>query len=509
MVLTERQRSVTETMRKVPFKQLLQQVDPDFVPLNLAHHLQQLSEMPRQSQANIIAEWKRASISSGHLAGITEMDQQIRNYLWGGAVGISVLTEPKWFGGSLEDLVEARTVINQLGRTAILLRKDFIYHDYQILESIVAGADTILLIVKLLGLIWKDETEITHHLHRLLQVSRSYGMEPLVEVFTVLEIKIAVNAGAKVIGINNRDLDSLTVDPVGSVALLSHVPPQVTTVILSGITTAVAMNPYLHHGVCNFLIGTHLMLADNPSRQIAWLRRRPPLLKICGVTQIEEVEMLRHTPGVSMVGLVFAEGRHQITTEFAMGVREHLGGTAHRWSSHQTEPLVAEIAKVLQLNQRPLLVGVFSYQTTQQINEIATRVGLDLIQLHGPDGQGASSTDFVVPVIRSVGVTEGLGDLLVTVSRLRQRYPLLLFDTLVPGHLGGTGKSFPHRQLYSFRQQVEFGIAGGITPDKIGDIRHQLCPWLIDISSGVESRKHLLPSKDPLLVRAATVALTG
>lgn len=507
MILTERQTSVAEAMRDLSFEKLETQLDPDCKPINLISHLKS-----NQQQIGIIFEWKRSSPSGGILEATTNIQDQITSYLRGGSVGISVLTEPKWFGGSLTDLHTARKVINESGSTAFLLRKDFIFNQYQILESVVAGADSVLLIVRLLSLIWDKPKEVCEELRRLIDDCRKYGMEPLVEVFTSTELNLAVAAGATVIGFNNRDLETLSVEPLSCLPLLNQAPDRIIPIVLSGITTTLAMTPMLEHGVGHFLIGTHLMISENPARQLACLRRRHPLLKICGVTQIEEVELLRKTVGVAMIGLVFAEGRHQVTTEFAEGVREHVGGTAHQWSSHLTEPLVAEIAGVVARQQRPLLVGVFDYQTTREINEIASRVGLDLIQLHGPDNPEVRSTDFVVPVIRSVGVsaenTENLGELLVEVAQLRQRYPLLLFDTKVPGKLGGTGLPFPIYRLYSFRRTVEFGIAGGITPDNMEYLCRKVSPWLIDISSGVEQTGKVFPMKDPELVRKAVQETT-
>jgi anthranilate synthase/indole-3-glycerol phosphate synthase/phosphoribosylanthranilate isomerase len=112
---------------------------------------------------------------------------------------ISVLTEPEWFKGSIEDLRAVRQSLEGMPNRPVVLRKEFIFEEYQILEARLAGADTVLLIVKML-----DEVILT----RLYHYSQMLGMEPLVEVNTVEEMEIAVRLGAKVIGVNNRDLTS-------------------------------------------------------------------------------------------------------------------------------------------------------------------------------------------------------------------------------------------------------------------------------------------------------------
>ena len=143
---------------------------------------------------SLMAEVKRASPSKGNIAPHICAPEQARKYAFAGASVISVLTEPDFFKGSIEDLRAVRQSLEAMPNRPAVLRKDFIFDEYQILEARLAGTDTVLLIVKML-----DE----HALHRLYSYSQSLGMEPLVEVNTEKEMDIALRLGAQVIGVNN------------------------------------------------------------------------------------------------------------------------------------------------------------------------------------------------------------------------------------------------------------------------------------------------------------------
>ena len=144
---------------------------------------------------SLMAEVKRASPSKGDIAPHICAPEQARKYAFAGASIISVLTEPEYFKGSIEDMRAVRQALEATPNRPAVLRKEFIFDEYQILEARLAGADTVLLIVKML-----DKTT----LQRLYGYSQSLGMEPLVEVNTIEEMAIALSLGAKVIGVNNR-----------------------------------------------------------------------------------------------------------------------------------------------------------------------------------------------------------------------------------------------------------------------------------------------------------------
>ncbi|SHK43741.1 indole-3-glycerol phosphate synthase TrpC [Thermocrinis minervae] len=202
-------------------------------------------------RTRIIAEVKKASPSEGRIRDVSA-SQQARLYESAGAVGISVLTDREFFNGSLQDLFEVRQAVN-----LPLLRKDFIIDQVQVLEAKAYGADVVLLIVRILT---------QRQLKELIEFSQELGMESLVEVFNLEEAKRAIDAGAKIIGINNRDLDTLKVD----INLSKELAPKVKelgarfVVAESGIKSREEVVELEGHGVDAFLIGTTLMKSKDP-----------------------------------------------------------------------------------------------------------------------------------------------------------------------------------------------------------------------------------------------------
>ncbi|KAG7866014.1 hypothetical protein KL918_004003 [Ogataea parapolymorpha] len=201
----------------------------------------------------ILSEIKRASPSKGVIDETVNAAKQALTYAKAGVATISVLTEPTWFKGNIQDLEVARKAIDSVANRPCILRKEFIFNKYQILEARLAGADTVLLIVKML------ELEL---LKELIAYSRSLGMEPLVEVNNVEEMKVAVAVGAKVIGVNNRNLHDFSVDLSTTVKLNELLPnngPKTLLLALSGISSPQDVSSYKKHGVFGFLIGEALM----------------------------------------------------------------------------------------------------------------------------------------------------------------------------------------------------------------------------------------------------------
>lgn len=158
---------------------------------------------PAGARVRLIAEIKRASPSKGVFDADLDAARQAAAYAAAGASAVSVLTEPDFFAGSLDDLTAARAAFGDDGDRPALLRKDFLFDRYQLLEARAAGADALLLIVAML----EPATLVT-----LIEATRALGMEPLVEVHDESELRVAVDAGARVIGVNNRDLRTFDED---------------------------------------------------------------------------------------------------------------------------------------------------------------------------------------------------------------------------------------------------------------------------------------------------------
>ncbi|MBP2683341.1 MAG: Indole-3-glycerol-phosphate synthase [Deltaproteobacteria bacterium] len=202
----------------------------------------------------VIAEIKRASPSRGWIRRDLDAVATAAAYLAGGAWAVSVLTEARSFGGSLRDLSDIRSAFP----AATLLRKDFVLDEYMLAESRAHGADLVLLMVSVLG----DRTG------EMAGLAFRHRLEPLVEARNPEEIAIAVRSGARMIGINNRDLDTLTVDLSTGERLLPLLPPGVIPVVESGISKAEEVRRLHKAGARLFLIGESLAVASNPADTI-------------------------------------------------------------------------------------------------------------------------------------------------------------------------------------------------------------------------------------------------
>lgn len=253
-IVARRRLDVAAAQAQVPAGELQAKLAPAPAPIDFAERLR------RDRPMAVIAEVKRASPSKGDIAPGMDAVAQAMKYAGGGAAGISVLTEPTWFKGTLEDMAGVRQAIEALGEARpAVLRKDFIIDEYQVLEARVAGADSVLLIVAALD----DGT-----LNGLLQFSRELGMEPLVEVNNADEMRRALAAGAEVIGINNRDLRSFNVDLGTTDRLAGLVPGNVLLAALSGISTREDMERFAAAGARAVLVGEALMVAEDPGAKI-------------------------------------------------------------------------------------------------------------------------------------------------------------------------------------------------------------------------------------------------
>jgi indole-3-glycerol phosphate synthase len=197
----------------------------------------------------LIAEHKRRSPSAGAIREDLVLSDVVRAYELGGAAALSVLTEESRFGGTLGDLAAARAAAS-----LPILRKDFIVDRYQVLEAFAAGADAILLIVTALA---QDE------LAQLHADATQLGLDVLVEVHDERELERAVSLGARLIGINNRDLTTLAVDTSRALSLLAHVPAGTVTVAESGYSRREQLDELRAAGIGGVLIGEALMRAHD------------------------------------------------------------------------------------------------------------------------------------------------------------------------------------------------------------------------------------------------------
>jgi indole-3-glycerol phosphate synthase len=198
-----------------------------------------------------ISEFKRRSPSAGWIREGATVDELVRAYASAGAAALSVLTDEPFFGGTLADLTAARGIVS-----VPVMRKDFVVDAYQLAEARAAGADAALLIVAALS-----DTELS----ALLAVATLYGLETLVEAHDAEETARAVRAGAPIIGINNRDLKTFTVDRELALRLRAEIPRDRIVVAESGIRDAADVQRLRDAGVDAMLVGETLMRAADPA----------------------------------------------------------------------------------------------------------------------------------------------------------------------------------------------------------------------------------------------------
>ena len=474
----------------------------------LISFLDRLKQSPYR--LSLMAEIKRASPSKGIISLSAPAITQARNYALAGASVISVLTEPEWFKGSIDDLRRVRQSLDAMPNRPAVLRKDFIFNEYQILEARLAGADTVLLIVKML-----DEPT----LKRLYHYSKDLSMEPLVEVNNIEEMKIAVELGSKVIGINNRNLTNFEVDLDTTSRLTGMVSSQTVVCALSGITGPQDVESYEKNGVGAVLVGEALMRAPDTAVFVSNLlkpkgdssRPRPRqglLVKICG-TRTTEAAKVAIEAGADLIGIILVKGRTRcVSEEVAREISHVVRNTPKRAEPNQAKD-AGELAQVngsfsytdstsndpsasdffglaatyhLRHPRRALLVGVFRNQSLDYVLEQQRMLDLDIVQLHGSEPLEWARL-IPVPVVHSFRPDEAQ-----LATRGYHSIPLL------DSGAGGSGKQLDLtsiRNTLATNSGLKILLAGGLDPLNVGEILDKLREFGdrvagVDVSSGVE-----------------------
>jgi indole-3-glycerol phosphate synthase len=244
-IVTDVSIELAERKKRLPLAEIIKLAKAQSPPLDFAAALQ-------GSSVRLIAEVKKASPSKGVICQDFNPLDIARVYAENGASAISVLTEQKYFQGSLNYLSDIKNALND--KQLPLLRKDFIFDPYQIYEARAYRADSLLLIVAILT---------AEKLSYLLQLSKQLGMMCLVEVHNETELETAVESKAEIIGINNRDLNTFTVDLNTTARLRSLIPPDRIIVSESGIKSHKDMEKLREWGVNAALVGEALISAPD------------------------------------------------------------------------------------------------------------------------------------------------------------------------------------------------------------------------------------------------------
>ena len=463
--------------------------------LNLAPPLISFIDRLKQSpySLSLMAEIKRASPSKGVISLSACAPAQAHEYALAGASVISVLTEPHWFKGSIDDLRAVRQVLEGMPLRPAVLRKEFIFDEYQILEARLAGADTILLIVKML-----DESL----LHRLYAYSKSLGMEPLVEVNNETEMSIAVKIGAKAIGVNNRNLGNFEVDLSTTSRLRSMTKEGTILCALSGISGPKDIELYQKEGIGAVLVGEALMRASDTKAFIKNLlgassepitsTSSPLKVKICGTRSVEAAKAAVES-GADLVGIILVKGRKRtVSEEEALSISAAVHSTVRPAGRLATSSNINTVSATdffnhssqhfLQHPRRALLVGVFQNQSLSYVLAMQKLLDLDLVQLHGSEPLEWASL-IPVPVIKSFKP----GD--VGIGR-RNYHTIPLLDSAN----GGSGQILDLESVKKLLEQdkeLRIMLAGGLNPDNVQSILQSIGPHrdrviAIDVASGVE-----------------------
>ena len=417
----------------------------------------------RQQDFNFICEVKKASPSKGIIAEHFPYLDIAKEYEVAGAAAISVLTEPDFFKGDKKYLQEIASTVK-----IPVLRKDFIIDEYQIYQAKVWGASAILLICACL-----DVPTLT----KFRELADSLGLSSLVEAHDEKEVQMAIDCGARIIGVNNRNLKDFTVDVQNSVRLRNLVQDDVIFVSESGLETTEDIQVLRDNNIGVALMGETFMRSPNKVEKLAYLygpTYYTPKVKMCGISKVETIPAVVEAKPDYM-GLVFAPSKRQVTVEQAKILIEELHrGYAKKYGS-DTEHDKNDTIKT---------VGVFVNETVDNLVTIANEANLDAVQLHGDEDEAfiqSLKERTNVEVWKAVQIRSAAD----VEKWIDSSADMLLFDAYHKDERGGTGEVFDWSSLDTFERP--FMLAGGIDSTNVARAIRTVRPYGIDISSGIET----------------------
>ena len=417
----------------------------------------------RQQDFNFICEVKKASPSKGIIAEHFPYLDIAKEYEVAGAAAISVLTEPDFFKGDKKYLQEIASTVK-----IPVLRKDFIIDEYQIYQAKVWGASAILLICACL-----DVPTLT----KFRELADSLGLSSLVEAHDEQEVQMAIDCGARIIGVNNRNLKDFTVDVQNSVRLRNLVQDDVIFVSESGLETPEDIQVLRDNNIGVALMGETFMRSPNKVEKLAYLygpTYYTPKVKMCGISKVETIPAIVDAKPDYM-GLVFAPSKRQVTVDQAKILVEELHrGYAKKYGSDTEHDKNGTIKTV----------GVFVNETVENLVTIANEANLDAVQLHGDEDEAfiqSLKERTNVEVWKAIQIRTAAD----TEKWIDSSADMLLFDAYHKDERGGTGEVFDWSSLDTFERP--FMLAGGIDSTNVARAIRTVRPYGIDISSGIET----------------------
>ena len=417
----------------------------------------------RQQDFNFICEVKKASPSKGIIAEHFPYLDIAKEYEVAGAAAISVLTEPDFFKGDKKYLQEIASTVK-----IPVLRKDFIIDEYQIYQAKVWGASAILLICACL-----DVPTLT----KFRELADSLGLSSLVEAHDEHEVQMAIDCGARIIGVNNRNLKDFTVDVQNSVRLRNLVQDDVIFVSESGLETPEDIQVLRDNNIGVALMGETFMRSPNKVEKLAYLYGSTyytPKVKMCGISKVETIPAVVEAKPDYM-GLVFAPSKRQVTVDQAKTLVEELHKQYTKRYNNGAEQSNNDEIKT---------VGVFVNETLENLVTIATEANLDVVQLHGDEDEAfiqSLKERTNVEVWKAVQIRSAAD----AEAWIDSSADMLLFDAYHKDERGGTGEVFDWSCLDEFERP--FMLAGGIDSTNVARAIRTVRPYGIDISSGIET----------------------
>ena len=417
----------------------------------------------RQQDFNFICEVKKASPSKGIIAEHFPYLDIAKEYEVAGAAAISVLTEPDFFKGDKKYLQEIASTVK-----IPVLRKDFIIDEYQIYQAKVWGASAILLICACL-----DVPMLT----KFRELADSLGLSSLVEAHDEHEVQMAIDCGARIIGVNNRNLKDFTVDVQNSVRLRNLVQDDVIFVSESGLETPEDIQVLRDNNIGVALMGETFMRSPNKVEKLAYLygpTYYTPKVKMCGISKVETIPAVVEAKPDYM-GLVFAPSKRQVTVDQAKTLVEELHKQYTKRYNNGAEQSNNDEIKT---------VGVFVNETLDNLVSIATEANLDVVQLHGDEDEAfiqSLKERTNVEVWKAVQIRSAVD----AAAWIDSSADMLLFDAYHKDERGGTGEVFDWSCLDEFERP--FMLAGGIDSTNVARAIRTVRPYGIDISSGIET----------------------
>jgi tryptophan synthase beta subunit len=456
---------------------------------------------------HLIAEIKRRSPSAGAIATDAEdIVARARAYQAGGGAAISVLCEPHSFGGSVEDMALVRRSVS-----VPVLAKEFVVDRRQLGLLRAAGADAVLLLAVL---------HARKALAGLVDESLDLGLEPLVEAHDERELEAALATRAHVIGLNNRDLRTLDVDPERAVRLRPLVPEDRLVIAESGVRDSTTIRGWRAVGFDAALVGEALVRSGDPEGATRAMVE-------AGAPSTDPVEVAR-TPFVKICGITDEAG---IRAALAAGA-DAIGlnvvpGTPRALSLEEAANLATVARSLASPDRRPAIVAITVDRSAADLNEIAAALDADAIQLSGTEDpqligaldrpawktihlppsplttgyasvgiDGAESQD-------TAGAASAAADLIGRAkSFIESGAARIMLDTSGGPHPGGTGRRADPALVAAIAREVPVILAGGLEPGSVGDALRTSAAIGVDVASGVEAPRVAgeRPRKDALKV---------